>query len=358
MTRRAALLAAALLLAACGGSPSPAATPTPSASPSPTPTPTPTAPALKPPLAGLLTRDGPPPAAYLQVMGGYVVNVHWADLQAVSEGPLAPGNPIDQAIAQVRQLDPSGRLGLRVRLFAGIWAPAWAKSIGGAPVPVRDPTTGATGTIGRFWTTAFGAAYLDLETKLAALYDEVPEVREITVSRCTTVYAEPFIRDTGDAATVAALQAAGFTTAADHACLEDELSAHRVWVHTRSDLSFNPYQIVGGGAHDRNDESFTEQVMGDCRDMLGARCVLENNSLRTPPLYTSMYAAMQAKGPPLTFQTATLDKVGDLGQTLDYAVALGAGSVELPGGFDTANPPEVLAPYSNRLATNAARARS
>jgi len=348
----AAALLGVLLVAACGqpqgSGPAPNGSPSSGPLPSAAPTPLP----LKPVLGGLLTRDGPPPAAYLPVVGGYVVNVHWADLQPTAGGPIVSGNAIDQALQQLHQLDPQGRLGLKIRLFAGIWSPDWAKSLGGAPIPVRDPTTGATGTVGRFWTADFGQAYQDLQSKLAALYDGVPEIREVTISRCTTVYAEPFIRDANDSSTVAALEAAGFTTEADHACIAGQITAHRVWARTRSDLSFNPYQILGGGAGQRIDEPFSESMMDTCRATLGNRCVLENNSLRTPPLYATLYAKMQSVGPPLSFQTATLDKVGDLGQTLDYAVSAGAGSVELPAGFDSVPVPR-LADYDNKLIANA-----
>ena len=61
---------------------------------------------------------------------------------------------------------------------------------------ITNPQDGGTGTIGRFWTDDYGAAYDQLETLLAAKYDNVPEIREVTISRCTTFYDEPFIRDT------------------------------------------------------------------------------------------------------------------------------------------------------------------
>ena len=353
--RRLAVVALGLAVAACGTGARPAArpqrrpTPTPAFSPAPSPSPGTT---LKPVLAGLLSRDGPPAAAYLPATGGFVVNVNWSDLQTAPGAPIASGNAIDQAIGQVHQLDPTGKLGIKVRLFAGIHAPAWAKSLGGAPVSVTDPVTGSTGTIGRFWTPAYGAAYATLQQELAARYDAAPEIREVTISRCTTVFSEPFIRDTNSPATVAALDAAGFTVALDKACEADEISAHQVWAQTRSDLSFNPYQVIGGTGPGRVDEAFTESMMAECRTVLGSRCVLENNSLRTPPLYAPMYEAMRLAGPPISFQTAVLDKVGDLGATIDYAISAGAASVELPAGYDTLPEPE-LAAYNARLQANA-----
>ena len=288
-------------------------------------------------------------------MGGFVVNVYWKDIQTAPGAPIAVNNPIDQAITQLHQLDPTGRMGLKVRLFAGIYAPDWAKSLAGPPIDISDPTTGASGTVGRFWMEDFGAAYSDLEAKLAALYDSAPEIREVTISRCTTVYAEPFIRDAKNTASVLALLAAGFTVAADKQCHQEEIAAHRVWVHTRSDLSFNPYQVIDGSG--RTDETFTDQMMDFCRSTLGARCVLANNSLRTPLQFPLMYAHMHTLGPPIAFQTAVLNKIGDLGATLETAISMGAGSVELPTGFE-ALPVATLGGYNDGLRANAAKASS
>ncbi len=341
------MVMACIVLAACSSSESQGtASPSPSAAVSPTPSPV-----IKPALAGLLDRDGPPPTAYASVFGGFAVNVQWAQLQSSAGGDITANNPIDQAIAQVRQIDPTGKVGLKIRLLAGISAPQWAKQLDGAPVPVFDPITGAAGTIGRFWTADFGSAYSDLMTKLAAKYDSTPEVREITISRCTTVYAEPFIRDAGSPTTVSALLAAGFTVAADQQCHRDEIAAHDAWKSTRSDLSFNPYQVLGGPTR-QIDESFTEQMMELCRSTLGARCVLANNSLRMPPQYPDMYNRMKELGPPISFQTSSLNKIGNFGQTLDTAISLGAGSVELPAGFE-GTAPATLASYGLRLAAQA-----
>src|SRR5947209_13576907 len=51
---------------------------------------------LKRPLAGLLTRDGPPGATLAPAVSGWVVNADWSDLQPAADGPLAPDNVIDR----------------------------------------------------------------------------------------------------------------------------------------------------------------------------------------------------------------------------------------------------------------------
>src|ERR1700730_1190959 len=127
---------AAALLAGCGESPSPSSTP--SATPAP-PGPAPLA--LKPILRGLLDRSGTPPAGFTGSLAGFVVNVHWNDLQPTSGAEIASGNAIDNAITEVRSLNATEHhhLGLKIRIFAGVWAPDWVKSLGGSPIPITNP---------------------------------------------------------------------------------------------------------------------------------------------------------------------------------------------------------------------------
>lgn len=298
---------------------------------------------LKPVLRGLLDRKGAPPPAFDSSLAGYVVNADWSELQPDQQGPIAANNSIDQAVQEVRAINAKNHLnlGLKLRISAGIRAPDWAKELGGDPIPVTNPSSGVTGTIGRFWTDAFGQAYATLQSQLAAKYDAVPEIREVTISRCTTVYDEPFIREISSPETVSALLVAGYTSDLDRACQHQQIDAHRVWKQTSSDLALNPYQEIGGGGATSTDEDFTEVMMGYCRQSLGAACVLENNSLRAipnSPLYARMYRAIQSLGPNIAFQTATLKRVGSLQVTLSNAVRYGAGSVELPGGYEAMSP--------------------
>ena len=302
---------------------------------------------IKPPLRGVVDRNGPPVAGWEPVLNSFVVRVNWSDLQPDPSGPIAAGNAIDQAIASVRAANATARssqahLGLKLRIVAGDGAPAWAKALDGPPVAVHDASDGANPdttplTVGRFWTANFGAAYQDLETKLAARYDGVPEVRDVTISRCTLSTVEPFLRTASSTATKANLVAAGFTTGADHTCLEQSVDAHRVtWVHTTSSLAFNPYQQIDPDGSDHVDETWTEAMVDYCRTQLGVRCVLANNSIRDADQgtgYAAMYGKIRAAGPPIAFQTAAASRMGSLCNTLGWAIAQGAGAVEIPGGY-------------------------
>jgi hypothetical protein len=346
-----AVVGLAALLAGCGGTTQPF--PTPTATPGPTPSPTPVqAPDLKPPIQGLIDRDGPPPPGYAGAITAFVVNVTWAELQPTPDGPLTTNNPIDQAITAARALGPN--MGVKIRLLAGVDDPNWVKQLDGGPVSVDSAADAVGGTIGRFWTPDFAAAYDDLWGKLAARYDSVPQIREVTVARCMTIFDETFLRDTSDPTSVANLLAAGFTISADQTCLQQEIAAGSVWKHTRIGVAFNPYQEVLPGGEQRTDEAFTQAMMAYCRTALGPQCVLENNSIRWPPMgsaYSEMYSSMSELGAPISFQTATEARIGNLTDTVTWAVSVGADAVELPEGYG-GEPAQTLAGFTAKLAAN------
>jgi hypothetical protein len=345
-----------LALAACGGESHPAtlapvgtpaaATPSPVASTG-----------LKAMIHGLVDRDGPPPSGYLGAVTNFVVDAPWSELQPTAGGPLATDNVIDQAIVAADSLNAAagdGKVEIKIRLMAGVDAPAWAQQLGGGPVALVNPQDGNTGTVGRFWTDAFGQAYDQLWTELAAAYDNVPVIHEITVARCMTFTDEPFLRDISDPANVQSLLAAGFSLSADEQCQQQEIQVGSDWHHTRIGVAFNPYQAVQADGSATTDEAFTDSMMEYCRSQLGTQCVLENNSIRTPPLsgaYAQMYATMEVLGPPITFQTSTEDKIGNLQSTLEWAATIGADAVELPAQY-VDQPVASLEPAAGELQNN------
>ena len=119
-------------------------------------------------------------------------------------------------------------------------------------------------------------------------------------------------------------------------------------------LAFNPYQHLEPAGTWFNDMAFTRQMAASCRQRLGNRCVLENNSVRWPVLGDgALYDVLRSFGPPSTFQTATIERVGDLAGAVRFCVDLGAGAVELPGG--SAVPVADLAVLDRALRANADR---
>lgn len=339
--------------------PTPTTTPTatPTATPTPTPSPTPP-PRLKPELSGLLDRQHAPTVHLAPDLSGWVVNATWAQLQPEQGGAIASNNPIDQAIALIRSNPAYAHMHLRLRVTAGVGAPAWVKSLGGAPVYIFNTQDSVGGTVPRFWTTPVEQAYASLQTSLAAEYDNDPEIEDVSITGCMTMYAEPLIRETSSPGTIKNLLAAGYTAAADEHCQDEEIVAHEAWTNTHSSLAFNPYQVINANGSFSVNEAFTQGLMGYCRQVLGARCTLGNDSIRTPsnlgPNYPAMYAAIHAAGPTSFFQTATAARVGSLQSTILWAIAQGASDVELPSGYGTILSSQTMVADNNALIGNTA----
>lgn len=354
---------------------------------------TPAGRALKPPIEGLLDR-GPNLASGFEApepgIDGIVVNAHWADLQPEPNGPIARDNQIDRAVATARRWnqahphDPP--VAVKVRVFAGVYAPQWAKRLGGAPIRYASPNhPRRAGTFGRFWTGGFGAAWQRLQRELAAIYDNpraYPEIRDVTVSRCTVASAETMVRGP---AVLRALVAHGYTAADDEGhdgrggCIRDEIDEASVWRDTHLSVAFNEFHrpagtLPSGRPRIQRDPAFTEAMMRYCVDRLGARCVLENNAIRATyaekrldlhpgpaggknpgAVYRQLAAVKARTGQTLTFQTAVDQLVGDLPATLRWAIQMGANSVELPLGWHDMITPAQLAPLRAALKRQAAR---
>jgi hypothetical protein len=311
---------------------------------------------VKPEISGLLDRNGAPAVSLAPYMGGWVVEATWAELQPDSGATIAPDNPIDQAIALIHSNPAYAKMHLRVRIMAGIDSPSWVEAMSGGPVYVYNDQSGVGGDVPRFWTAPVEQAYANLQALLAARYDNDPEIEDVTVSGCMTVYAEPLIREIEDPTTVADLLAAGYTETADQTCQEDAIVDQQVWLHTHSSIALNPYQTISAGGSTGVDEGFTQSLMAYCRSTLGERCTLGNNSIRTASLgtqYTEMYSAMQASGPSLYFQTAQASLVGDLQSTVLWAVSVGANDVELPAGYASMLTPTQMAADDQALCANA-----
>jgi hypothetical protein len=304
-----------------------------------------TAPAatLKPRLAGLIDISGNVPLAYQGSVQNVTVRVLWSDLEP-TPGVLDT-TTLDAALKRVPASDH-----VLLRLMAGIYAPAWAKNLGGAPFAMTDPYDMVSGSVGRWWLPDYINAWRDFNLLLAARYDADPQISEVTISGAMTIYAEPFMR--GGLSNQTALLGAGFTETADLASEVAAIdSAAAAWHQTRISLALNPYQSQFNGT----EVQVTLNVATYGRRTYGDRFVVENNSLRWPSLtgaYTTMYNWMAANLP-AQGQTATLARIGDLTQTLLDAAAMHMGAVELPGGYINVITPAALAPSAAALAANA-----
>ena len=297
----------------------------------------------KPPLRGLISMGaykfvakGTPPVNTMApitavggIFGGIVVIASWAQLQPTSS--TFDSRVIDQFLRQVRAYNrqyPNNKLAVKLRVWGGFMAPDWAKNIGGAPINITH--NGNPHTIGRFWLPAYRKAFTNLQTLLAAKYDTEPLIREVAVTQCMSLTAEPFFVPND---VLAALQTAGLNNANFRFCLSNAIADYSAWKRTRLDFSVNVYGLGPGPG----DPAFTKKLMNACRASAGVRCVLDNHDLDTTPPggIGPIQNYMKTLGPEIEFQTYK-ETPANFEGTIKKGVALGASSIELWqdfGGF-------------------------
>ena len=271
------------------------------------------------------------------IFGGIVIVASWAQLQPDSPSELENGNVIDKAMADVRAYNtqhPDKPLAVRLRIWGGFKAPAWAMKLGGPPIAAVHNNKNRR--VGRFWSPEYRKAWAQLQEKLAAKYDSWPLIREVSMTSCMSFTAEPFFSPSEDSVQQP-IRAAGFTEAAYKECLRNGISDYAPWKATRIVLSVNPLRT--GLDQGAGDPEFTEQIMRDCRKTLGVRCVFDNHNLDTdlPKPLVRIYALMKQLGPEIVFQTGGTNPK-DFEGTIKMGVAQGATSIELwqdYGGFPT-----------------------
>ncbi len=220
-------------------------------------------------------------SGYSTAFAGIVVNVSWAQLEP-AEGQFN-FIPLDDSLAAVTTYNDqhsSDQLGVKLRLWGGFTAPEWAKTLDGPPITVAPSGTTAGGTLGRYWLSDYEQQWTDLQDALAARYDKNALLREVAVTSCNTVTAEPFVMD--DAA-ISSLLAAGWTNADQEQCLEGALVDYGAWQRTSVDFTFNAYSDVSPGGTRSPDPAFTAEVMTSCAqsEITGQlpECILDNHGL-------------------------------------------------------------------------------
>jgi hypothetical protein len=251
---------------------------------------------------------------YAGSFGGIVVNENWGQLEP-HEGHYAWGD-LSASLSAVEQwnaLHRSAPIGVKLRVFAGNGAPAWAKNIGGPPLSIVSK--GVTKSFGRWWSTPYRRAWSAFQHALAAQYDENPLIRGVAVTSCSTLTGEPFVLAMSPPA-LETMEAAGWTPAAQQRCLEGALADYSGWAHTPITFAFNPYRTV---VNDKvvTDDAVTTGTMKSCATSQmrgGPDCVLGNNALTSQaasggssPVYAEIAALWPAR-PTTTlayFQTAS-----------------------------------------------------
>jgi len=298
----------------------------------------------KPPIRGLVSMgafkfvgSGGDPVNTLEplnakagIFGGLVVISTWRQLEPERGAAIPEHNPIDQALAQVREYterNPQKPIAVRLRVWAGFEAPEWAKAIGGPPIRIEHNSKHRT--LGRFWSPEYRQAWREFQHKLAAKYDSFPLIREVSMLSCMSLTAEPFYSPS-EASVQEPIRAAGFSEVPYKQCLRNGIEDYSEWKRSRIVLSVNPLRT--GPNQGMGDAAFTEQVMRECRRTLGVRCVLDNHDLDTDrklarPL-VPIYAEMKRLGPEIVFQTAQ-ETPPDFDAVIRKGVSMRATAIEL-----------------------------
>ena len=294
---------------------------------------------------GFANRRSSSCAALSARVNAVVVSLNWSQIES-SEGVYNTG-PIDSALASAASKD----LTVRLRVLAGTEAPAYAKAIGGAPIPFYDHQAKATTTIGRFWRTDYQARWQALMTYLASKYDNNRLVREVNISGTGMISAEPMLTMGNDAVPGSTITnndrliAAGATETARRAALMADIAfMQKTWVHTHTTLFCHPYVTLEPSP--KNDLDITEAIIAAAYAADPGATVFGHTGAASDtlqglahPTTLTMYEFFIANHYPFMAQTqaysggAKNEGVGDLSYVITWLAAHGAYSTELPSGW-------------------------
>lgn len=304
---------------------------------------------FKPAITGLVCRDfgriKPGDENIMKQMGGIVVQLYWRDIQPDEGAPLKKNNDVDAAINWVRDFKTKYGidLGIKIRLYCGIYSPDWLfKKTGFVSLDEKQQR------IPKFWTDDYVKAFANVQAKLAAMYDGVPEVREV-VDGCTgSTTAEAFIRPFGERRTdiAQAFLLQGYTTEADMKAIKKSFDAMKVWKKTLVSVCFSNFKKLNSDGTVDEDIHSTIDFVNEFINTFGKQAVVGNNGLRPGTGHHGerwqeggdMYALANyfkklhdSDGVKIYFQTAKDERIGNLQGAIEDGISYGASYIELPG---------------------------
>ncbi len=314
---------------------------------------------LKPQMAGFAVRDfesldtTAADTGLLRIVNSFIVKLNWSDVQPNEMGEIKHPNALDNALAYAKRMNaayPGMHLNLKLRLYCGIYTPEWVKKKTGSVSFYKSGDV--FDQMANFWEPAFMTAFADVQQKLAAVYDTVPEITEVVDGATGTASAEALIRNVGNRGSqkknAVAMLGGGYTTEKDIAAIKKSVDIMKAWKKTRVSMAFSAFDIIKPGQQISQDMTVTKSVMDYFVGSFGQQAVLGNNGLRDDEKGTN--ASKWAEGGQINqvykwlkeyhttknigvyFQTATVDRIGDIKAAIESGIANGAGMIELPGG--------------------------
>ncbi|MEC4728525.1 hypothetical protein HWQ46_23665 [Shewanella sp. D64] len=266
--------------------------------------------------------DTSKPTDWGKEVDGIVVQVEWNALQP--DAPVAPGQKavldsswIDAAIDDVEtwnDVPGNNKLGIKLRVFAGIYTPQWVKNEAGSST-LDFKGSNFDGDFPHFWKSAFKTRYKELHQLLAAKYDSEPLIKEIAISACMIKNADMH-RARSEYQNINILVDAGLTWQKDRNCQTWQITAVAgKWDNTRVSVArphFRKFKKMTSPPLKKDwplSKSTMQSMVETCR--LESNCIIGNNSLEiedkddnafsndSHPLYyvAGKYRGNQSKAP-------------------------------------------------------------
>lgn len=231
--------------------------------------------------------DNPRGSDWAAYVDGIVVTAEWADLQEKKDGKIKNRNIIDQAIRAVSKYnerhDKEDWIYIKLRILSGIYSPKWVgKSVGKMKVDFKNAKQG---DLPYFWTSKFQTHWKKFQNKLAKKYDNESLILDVALSGCMTHNAETMWRNYGTTndTSIEDLKRKGLTQDADEACLLNQIDiAENAWKKTNISMAINgwkAYDLPKIKGKYQNKVSFANEMVKHCKDLLGKRCIVGNNSV-------------------------------------------------------------------------------
>lgn len=316
--------------------------------------------ALKPLMTGLATRTGSVPAHEVATgaVTAVVAPLNWSDIET-SPGRFSAAK-LEQALGTALG---TGLASCRLRVSMGAGAPGDLLSNGIGQFNQQrgyyNPQDGTYAPMPLWWTTQYTGRATALLAWLARRYDTDGRIADIAFSAPCTFYSEWPIRQLAKQ-NFAVLRSAKYTTAADQAAIETMTTAYAAHF-SQTRITFADSQIWEDWAPPstvRQDNGWHTTFLAHTRSLLGHQAVHGTNNLAANAWGGQNYRDVLALGPPYSFQTQTLAKLGqpNLPATIEQAINHGVSCVELPDGYASGAHPLTISQmhsYSQRLARNA-----
>jgi hypothetical protein len=307
---------------------------------------------LKQPLKGLVCRDYDriDPAGsddnMMKITNGVIIQLYWKDIQPTENGAIVRGNRVDQAIDWARKFKAKYGIDIpiKVRLYCGVYSPDWVIKKGSFTILDEK--------LPKYWEPAFLTAFADVQQKLAAIYDNIPEISEVVDGATGLKSAENLIRPFGDNGRKQQVGEvflqAGYTKQNDSLAIIKSYQAMKQWKHTLISVCFSSYQYLDSKGNAYETAEGTIPFINSFVNMYGKQAVVGNNGLRTTAgshgedfaeggerykLYNYFKKLKEEKGVTIYFQTSTTKRSGsELSPVIEEGIKYGAAYIELPTG--------------------------